>query len=71
MLDWLLKEKQITQHVSVLDRSNREGGTCERADCPGQHAGTTDVCDRHFATLQVRAFDVRSQVIPDFDDGDD
>jgi hypothetical protein len=34
MLDWLLKEKQITQHVSVLDRSNREGGTCERADCP-------------------------------------
>ena len=45
MLDWLLKEKQITQHVSVLDRSNREGGTCERADCPSQHAGTTDVCD--------------------------
>jgi hypothetical protein len=38
MLDWLLKEKQITQHVSVLDRSNREGGTCERADCPGQQA---------------------------------
>jgi hypothetical protein len=47
MLDWLLKEKQITQHVSVLDRSNREGGTCERADCPGQHASTTDVCDWH------------------------
>jgi len=39
MLDWLLKEKQITQHVSVLDSSNREGGTCERADCPSPARG--------------------------------
>ena len=54
MLDWLLKEKQITQHVSVLDRSNREGGTCESADCPGQHAGTTDVCDWHKAEAELR-----------------
>ena len=58
MLDWLLKEKQITQHVSVLDRSNREGGTCERADCPGQHAGTTDVCDWHNAEVDEVRFNV-------------
>jgi hypothetical protein len=35
MLDWLFKEKQITPHVSVVGRSNREGGTSERADRPG------------------------------------
>jgi hypothetical protein len=29
------KEKQITPHVSVLDRSKREGGTSERADRAG------------------------------------
>jgi hypothetical protein len=31
MLDWLLKDKQITPHVSVLDRSNREGASARTA----------------------------------------
>src|SRR5260370_13075882 len=32
MLNWLVKDKQITPHIPVVDKSNREDGTFSRSD---------------------------------------
>jgi len=32
MLNWLVEDKQITPHIPVIDKSNREDGTFSRSE---------------------------------------